>query len=126
MRRLILLFVALALLLWGRSLLLGDGVAPEIALRDGLLIVLLGLVIFAVNSASPPRSDVTASPDNLSSTGTIGAAIGFGLALAAGGWLLLADRRRFKRQPAAPLCPLADRAGWGDGPAALGPALAVG
>lgn len=90
MRRLILLFVALALLLWGRSLLLGDGVAPEIALRDGLLIVLLGLVIFAVNSASPPRSDVTASPGNLSSTGTIGGAIGFGLALAAGGWLLLA------------------------------------
>lgn len=93
MRRLILLFVAIALLLWGRSILLGDGVAPAIALRDGLLIVLLGLVTFAINSASPPRTDITTSPDNPSRTGTIGTigtVIGFGLALAGGAWLLLA------------------------------------
>lgn len=101
MRRLILLFAAIALLLWGRSILLGDGVAPEIALRDGLLIVLLGLVTFAINSAGPPRSAVaaaagTAGADTLSRTGTvrtigtIGSGIGFGLALAGGGWLLLA------------------------------------
>jgi hypothetical protein len=93
MRRLILLFVAIAILLWGRSILLGDGVAPQVALRDGLLIVLLGLVTFAINSTRPTKSDAGASPGNPSktgTTGTIGAAVGFGLALAGGAWLLLA------------------------------------
>ena len=93
MRRLIFLFVAVALLLWGRSILLGDGVAPAIALRDGLLVVLLGLVTFVVNSASPPKATLAASVDKVSRLAAIGAAIGFTLALAAGGWLLLALNR---------------------------------
>lgn len=90
MRRLLLLLFSLILILWGRSILSGDGAAPAVALRDGLLVALVGVVLFALNSR-PPRPDEPAAwlesgPTRLPPL----AWIGYGVALLGGGWLAFA------------------------------------
>lgn len=97
MRRLVLLFAALLIAYWGQSIVRAGQPSASVALRDGGLILLLGLVIFAF--AAPPLPQNWHRPAVawprlralLFAAGIAGAA--------AGGWLLTAD-------PLAGLLPL--------------------
>jgi len=53
MRRLFLFLASLALVTWGRLILADYSVAPAVLLRDGLLVVLLGGLVFALNARRP-------------------------------------------------------------------------
>ena len=87
MRRLLLLFVGLAILLWGRSLLAGDSAAPDVLLRDGLLVVLLGVLIFALNASAPSRLESGAEDFASTSPRRIVAWAGLVAGLVGGVWL---------------------------------------
>lgn len=87
MGRILSLFAGLLILFWGRSILLSETAAPAVAMRDGLLVVVLGMALFAVNSrmtalAAPSREDAPRN-DRLPLPGWIGLAV----AGAGGGWL---------------------------------------
>lgn len=90
MRRLLILLFSLILILWGRSFLSGDGVALAVALRDGLLVALAGVVLFALNSRPPrpvePSNGAHSGPTRL----PLLAWMGYGVALLGGGWLAFA------------------------------------
>ena len=89
MRRLLILFASLGIVLWGRSILAGESAPPDVLVRDGLLVVLVGLVIFALNARSPAflqeRSDHSAPPIPRK----ISAGVGFAVALVGSVWLAL-------------------------------------
>ena len=90
MRRLLLLFAGLALTLWGRSILTGDSASPGVLLRDGLLIVLLGVVVFSLNARSPAQLIVGDENSSTSGPRLLLAWAGLAGALIGGIWLAMA------------------------------------
>ncbi|MFZ1753121.1 MAG: hypothetical protein WAU10_05255, partial [Caldilineaceae bacterium] len=90
MRRLLLLIFGLLLLLWGRAILADGGVSSAVALRDGLLVILGGLVLFAANSRSLFPTSTSAGDTSLPGWTRVVAGISFGLALVGSGWMAMA------------------------------------
>ncbi len=89
MRRLLLLFTALALLIGGRSILVTGNAAPNVVLRDGLLVALAGMILFALQSQKAawlPESGAIAALTGWQRT-LFG--IGCGVGLLGAGWLAL-------------------------------------
>jgi len=92
MRRLFLFLASLALVTWGRHILAGDTAAPGVLLRDGLLVVLLGGLLFALNARRPEWVDDAAVADGgkdavLPFSRRIVAGAGLAAALVGGLWL---------------------------------------
>jgi sugar lactone lactonase YvrE len=89
MRRLILLFAALLIALWGLSMLRAGDPTPTIAARDGLFVMLVGALIFALGAFPPLVATRTAEKPSVARHLWL-LILGMILGLAAGGWLYLA------------------------------------
>lgn len=89
MGRTLSLFVALFVILWGRSILLSETAAPAVALRDGLLVTVIGMAIFALNSRL--RADPLPTGKESGLRGLLPLPVWIGLAVAGAGgvWLAL-------------------------------------
>ncbi|RLT38535.1 MAG: hypothetical protein DWI57_11845 [Chloroflexi bacterium] len=87
MRRLLFLFLALAFVLWGRAILVNGSATPSVVLRDGLLVVLLGLLLFAFNARNPTAREGGGEGSSPSARLRWLAGAGLVAALAGGLWL---------------------------------------
>ncbi|MBI3957778.1 MAG: hypothetical protein HY328_03135 [Chloroflexi bacterium] len=104
MRRLLLLFISLALLLWGRAILAGDNAAPAVLLRDGLLVVLLGTLLFARNARDP--ATLNSGSESSSPSARLRLLAGAGLVAALVGGLWLAGSLAFTANESGLLLPI--------------------
>lgn len=88
MRQLILLIVALLISLWGLSMLREGAPNAAVAARDGLFVMMVGALLFALN-ARPTQTEVRVAEKADGSTRIWLLVLGMILGLAAGGWLYL-------------------------------------
>lgn len=88
MRRLIYLLVATLITLWGLSMLREGAPNVAVAARDGLLVMIVGALLFAFN-AHPPRAFARAQKMSPGAGLRWLLALGIVFGLAAGGWLYL-------------------------------------
>jgi sugar lactone lactonase YvrE len=88
MRRLILLFVALVIALWGLSMLREGAPNATVAARDGLFVMIVGALLFAL-SAHPAQPGARITQKSTSPHFIWLLVLGIVLSLAAGGWLYL-------------------------------------